>query len=220
MHVGNDIVDLLSPYVMKKSGDRKFVQRVLTAEEQKTVFNSPTPDKLLQVHWAAKETAYKAIAKSYPDISSAPRRYPVFLDDRQGRDIRGRVKTPRDLVYFTARPHRDFIHCFGTCPVPADTRIVYGIKKMDVRAPTDFCRSSPAESRAVRFLAQKKIASLLSIPENDITITKTDRPKGTFFPEVYVNRKKTHISISFSHDGRFIAYALIIHPALLNLLFS
>jgi len=208
-HVGNDIVDLCSPYVTGKSRDKKFIQRVLTPEEQKVVLNAANPDSLLQVYWAARETAYKVIVKTNPDVSSAPRRYRVLLDSPEnGRKLRGVVKTPAADVFITVLRHRGFIHCSGATLFCAAGKIIYGIEKITDHAPPDFCRSSEAVSCLARTFAKEKIAAALSVNADNITITKTDGRNEALFPEVYINMRKTDIGISLSHDGRYVAFAL------------
>ena len=210
MHVGNDIVDLASPYVKEKSDDRKFVQRVLTPRERQALLNCDNPDNLLQVFWAAKEAAYKVTVKHCPRVSSAPRRYDVCLDTPEcGRDLRGWVKTPSGLVHIAARQNPEFVHCVGTETVLADKTVVCAVETNDDHPQPDFCRCSESQSRMVRASARIKIAALLSLSENAVTITKPHQEKRSLFPEVYVKGEKTNISISFSHDGRFIAYALL-----------
>jgi len=77
--VGNDIVDRKSPEAAGKAGDRRFLQKALTPLEQEAVAGAPDPDLALWSLWAAKEAAYKAVSKSFPEISAAPRRYCVHL---------------------------------------------------------------------------------------------------------------------------------------------
>ena len=211
MHVGNDIVDLASPYVQDKSGDRKFVQRVLTPREQQVLLKCDQPDNLLQVFWAAKESAYKLAARSFPLVSSAPRRYEVCLVTaaENEREVTGQVKTPLGPVYITARHDQNVIHCIGTESCLATKNVICGVERINGFSQPDFCRYSEIQSRMARASARRKIASILSLSGNDITITATNQKRSLTFPEVYVKGKKAGISISLSHDGRFIAYALL-----------
>ncbi len=209
MSVGNDIVDLSSPYVCGKSRDRKFLRRVLVPEEQEIVLNSSVPDDLLQVYWAAKETAYKATARTNPGVSSAPRRYRVLLEPPlDARGIRGHVRTPASDVFITVSRQKEFIHCLGVTPCQLEKTIAFGIEAIDGRAPIDFHGSSDNASCLARTFAKEKIALVFSIREESIAIIKTKNPNGASFPEVYVDMKKTDIGLSLSHDGRFIAFAI------------
>ncbi|MDY6825545.1 MAG: 4'-phosphopantetheinyl transferase superfamily protein [Thermodesulfobacteriota bacterium] len=209
--MGNDVVDLLSPYVKGKSGDRKFVQRVLTPREHQALLKYDAPDNLLQIYWAAKETAYKVILKSCPDVSSAPRQYNVYLDTPEnGRDFQGWVHTPRRIVHITARQNKDFVHCVGAEACMIKKTVIHCVENISHRIEPDVCRYSDVESRMVRTSAKRKIASILSVSEHDITITNVHHENGRLFPAVDIRREKTGISISMSHDGRFIAYAFLI----------
>ncbi len=62
-HLGNDIVDLADRRHAGKAGDRRFLQRVFTPEEQETIQESPDPDHTLWMLWAAKESAFKTVSK-------------------------------------------------------------------------------------------------------------------------------------------------------------
>ena len=40
-------------------------------------------------------------------------------------------------------------------------------------------------------------------------IKKSPARNGVSFPEIYISRKKAGIPISLSHDGRFVAFAVL-----------
>ncbi|MEW6076817.1 MAG: 4'-phosphopantetheinyl transferase superfamily protein [Thermodesulfobacteriota bacterium] len=210
MSVGNDIVDLDSPHVTGKSRDEKFLNRVLTPEEQAAILQSDEPDVLLQVYWAARETAYKAIARSNPTVSSAPRRYRVFLDEpRERSTFTGYVQTPAETVLIRGCCNQEYVHCLGAVTVSDLEKIQSGVEKVVLRTGPDYGRSSVAVSRAARTLVKKTIASLQSVQPGHIMIKKSPLLSGVSFPEIFINKKKTDIPISLSHDGRFVAFALM-----------
>jgi len=190
-HVGNDIVDLGSPFAKGKSKDHRFVQRVLTKTEQRFVGQSPTPDDMLWTLWAAKETAYKAISKSVPGISSAPRRYPVFLGSTgSGHAVNGIVKTPDQWVQVRVNHHGEAIHCIGkTGPWIGKSRVIYGVEKIDDAAAPDYCQSSHHVSTCVRRLATEVIAQQMACDERDITIFKAAHSDGRAYPAVRVTNQ-------------------------------
>lgn len=209
VRVGNDIVDLKSPFAKDKSKDQRFVQRVLTETEQRFIGQFPCPDDMLWMLWAAKETAYKAISKSVPGISSAPRRYAVSLGaTARGNAIKGVVKTPDQRIQVRVYHHGDAIHCIGkTGPWNGASRVVYGIGKMDDSAAPDYCQSSNHVSTCVRRLATEVIAGQLACDERDITIFKASHSDGRTYPAVRIMTQHRPMDISFSHDGRYVAYA-------------
>ena len=63
-HLGNDIVDLVDRRHAGKAGDQRFLERVFTLEEQRTIRASQDPDHTLWILWASKEAAFKTISKS------------------------------------------------------------------------------------------------------------------------------------------------------------
>jgi phosphopantetheinyl transferase (holo-ACP synthase) len=210
MSVGNDIVDLGSPYVAGKSRDRKFLNRVLTPEERTAVLQSAEPDVLLQIYWAARETAYKAIARSDPAVSSAPRRYRVFLDTpAKETAFAGYVRTPAQTVFIRGWRTSGYVHCLGAVSMAGLETIHGGVGNAVIARGPDYGRSSAAVSRAARTLAKDKIAALLTLPAGHVMIKKSPARNGVSFPEIFINRKKTNFPISLSHDGRFVAFAIL-----------
>lgn len=61
--VGNDVVDLADPRCVGRSGDRRFLERILSVEEARRIRSADRPDTLLWLFWAAKEAAYKVVSK-------------------------------------------------------------------------------------------------------------------------------------------------------------
>lgn len=208
-HVGNDIVDLKAPEAMGKSEDIRFIKRVLTPCEQRMLHHSEHPDTLVWALWAAKETAFKAVSKSYPNISSAPGRYPVILDSKKSsHSSKGEVMTPNGSVEIRIDLHEDYIHCIGIFSLADNLdSIVSGIGEIDTNTLAGQMDSiSEKESFAVRRLAKKGIASCLHVNEQDIQII---RHKKAHPPTVLAKGKMKNMEISLSHDGRFAAYAFL-----------
>ncbi len=209
-HVGNDIVDLKDFHARGKAGDFRFVERVLTLDEQMQLINSDNPNSLIWAFWSAKETAFKAISKSYPDVSSAPRRYAVSFDSAKNNLTSGSVATPHGIVNVTITFNNDYVHCFGVgdnCEI--SNKIEFGICDIGDDLRKNPLEHAKTESRMVREFTKNRIASCLMISPLEIDIIRPETPNGKAPPEVYINRKKTHIDISLSHDGRFVAYAFL-----------
>jgi len=208
-HVGNDIVDLKTPEAMGKAADIRFVHRVLNPHEQRLVFNSGHPDTLLWALWAAKECAYKAVSKSAPDVSSAPRRYPVILDlEKIINSATGIVMTPHGIVPVKIFFNEEYVHCIGIDgPSNSLKSIVYGMDKISPEKIPEADSISEKESLTARKLAKKHIASCLQIKEQDIQIIRQKNHSGIYPPMIYAKGKMKNMEISLSHDGRFAAYA-------------
>jgi len=206
-HVGNDIVDLRSRGAKGKAKDDRFMQRVLTKEERQKVTEWNNPDELLWAFWSAKETAFKAVNKSHPDISSAPGRYPVTLNfGKSPSTLSGFVTTPREPVAVELFVHEGCVHCIGTTDVTGrfDT-ILHGIKKID--SGLGISPTPEQESIMVRKLAIEKISGVLGLNPGDINIRRDQGRQGP--PLVYMKGKKTDMDISLSHHGRYVAFAFL-----------
>ena len=220
IHVGNDIVDLKTPEAMGKSEDIRFIKRVLTPYEQQMVQHSEHPDTLIWALWAAKETAFKAISKSAPDVSSAPRRYPVqnlvkFDSDKISSTLCGVVDSPHGSVTVKAFITEEYVHCIGVAGSANSLEsIAYGMDRISMdKTNTGIIPGSESiskqESLAVRRLAKKDIASYLQLKEQDIQIIRHKTQNRLNPPKVYTKGKTKNMEISLSHDGRFAAYAFI-----------
>jgi phosphopantetheine--protein transferase-like protein len=210
-HVGNDIVDLKNPEAMGKSADTRFVQRILNPDEQQIVLNSDHADRLLWSFWAAKESAYKAVSKSFPDVSSAPRRYPVILDSgKASGTLSGIVDTPHGAVVVKLNFNEDFVHCIGTSgPEDSLKSIIYGMDRISPEKIPGVDSISEKESLFARNLAKKHIASCLQVNEQDVQIIRHKKQNRIDPPMIYTNGKKKNMDLSLSHDGRFGAFAFL-----------
>jgi phosphopantetheinyl transferase (holo-ACP synthase) len=218
--VGNDIVDLKTTEAMGKSADTRFTKRVLTPYEQRMIHHSEHPDTLVWALWAAKETAFKAISKSAPDVTSAPRRYPVkylmqFDSCRISSTLYGVVVTPCGSVPVKTFITEEYLHCIGIAGSANRLEsITYGMDRISMdKTNTGIIPGSESiseqESLAVRRLAKKNIASYLQLKEQDIQIIRHKTQNRLNPPMVYANGKTNNMEISLSHDGRFAAYAFI-----------
>lgn len=216
-HVGNDIVDLKTPEAMGKSSDIRFVQRILNPDEQKAVLSSDHADRFLWAFWAAKECAYKAVSKSFPEVSSAPRRYSVGFEvgfevgldsEKVSGVLSGIVNTPHGIVPVRVDFHEDYVHCIGIDQCSDDLeKIVFGLKEIEPDKQPGSYSLSEHESIMVRRLAKERIVSLFGREPDDIHIRRNKTSNGQGPPTVYYRGKKDNIDISLSHDGRFAAYA-------------
>lgn len=210
-HVGNDIVDLLSPYAIGKSRDKRFVDRVLTKEEKTVVLSSNKPDTYLWAFWAAKESAFKAVSKEDPHLSSVPKRYPVKFHsnrDENTGNLKGIVHTPAGIVNIVVYFTHDFCHCVGTIDgCLRKNRVIYETSSIDFNSCPDYSRSNDEASLLVRKIAKCKISTFFQLDESGIDIVRSDTQKGNEPPVVYYRNDLTNIDLSLSHDGRFVAYA-------------
>ena len=79
---------------MGKSGDSRFLKKILTDAEIEDVKNADNPDMALWSLWACKETAYKVIKKYLPDTAFVPRRWQTVFTKSQSKYSDGEVTIP------------------------------------------------------------------------------------------------------------------------------
>lgn len=207
--IGNDIVDLAFSGTFFDDHYGRFLNRILTDEEQAALKSSSLPKHFLWVFWAAKESAYKAVARYFPRVSSSPKNYRVsFLPCADSPVLCGTVATPAFPVRVQAFLQDDYIHCLGISGARADFgRVAAGVCRMVPEGGSDAIRPDQ-ESRMVREAAKNRIAQLTGrrISRIDIRRRVVAGRKGP--PEVLIAGRKADITISLSHDGRFGAFAL------------
>ena len=209
--VGNDVVDLREPENRGKSRDERFLDRVFTAEERERIAGAQSPDTLLWSLWAAKEAAYKAVSGGDPSVCSIPRRYCVLLDDGEvsgtvdaaqgskGR-LAGRVITPRGEVALRITVTDDYVHAVAAGSESVLAGIIQRVDRMDCE------EDAGGESAFVRGQLLREIACRLDCPVADLAVLK-EQP-GSDAPHVFLRGRPLAVNISFSHDGRFAAFAL------------
>ena len=95
-YVGNDVVDLREPANAVKSRDSRFLKKILTDAEIEFVRNAENPEAALWSLWACKETAYKVIKKSSPDIAFIPRRWQAVFTRYESEYSEGKVVIPEE----------------------------------------------------------------------------------------------------------------------------
>ena len=200
-----------------RANDARFMRKVLTTDEQQAVLNSDHPDGFLWAFWAAKETAYKAISKAHPDVTSAPRHYPVILDSKKETNpLTGEVIAPHGIVPIKITFHEDYVHCIGMAGRFQDFKngglddIVFGLEETNPGEKPGSYSLSERESIMVRTVAKERIASRLGWNPDEIHIMRNKSPKKQGPPMVYFKGQKNNIDISLSHDGRFVAYAFLV----------
>jgi len=223
-HTGNDIVDLNVPGTINRGKDERFLAKVLTCAENEVLKKCSDPDRFLWAFWAAKETAFKAVSKTVSGISSSPKRYPVAWDrikeignceagsseDRiYATEIYdGRVETPARPVAVRAFFSSSHIHCVGTTG---------GAKGLDILCFSDarivskgIMPTPEEQSLRGRKMACQDLADFLGLLPGGVTIQRNRNKKGRPGPpRVYINQRKTNISISLSHHGRYAAFAFL-----------
>ncbi len=113
--IGNDVVDLAEPGVAGKERDRRFMDRVFTPEERAYILEAAAPTIALWKAWAAKETAFKVASKLREGLVFAHRAFEVEADPAGQRarvrfddlDIRVRWELARDYIHCIGQVARE-----------------------------------------------------------------------------------------------------------------
>jgi len=186
--VGNDVVDLRDPEVVKGPAHPRFDARVFARSEREALRQSGAPERLRWLFWGAKEAAYKLARKLDPTVVFSPSRFVVTLD----ATLVGQVCHQERSYPVKLAAGGDSVHAIATESHSAG-RIVAGI------ASTEAALDS---SRAVRELATTALAERLRMPTEAIRIGRDGR-----IPTLEVLGRDTALDLSLSHHGRFVAFA-------------
>lgn len=195
MPVGNDIVDLRDPETGTGATHPRFDSRVFTDEERAEIEAAPLPVRLRWSLWAAKESAYKVARQlgGEVDVAFHPRRFATRFLDVDRVEVFHRAAGRFDVWLDEAT---DWIHA--------------------VAAPLGSLREKPASvvelldeaqravavgpGRAVRELARRAVAPLLSLDPTDLRIVMEGG-----IPRLRWGSRKVPVALSLSHHGRLVA---------------
>lgn len=186
--VGNDVVDLADPDVVKGPAHPRFDARVFARGEREALRQSGAPERLRWFFWGAKEAAYKLAKKQDPRVIFSPPRFVVTLDATlKGEVVHGDRRYPVRLAAGS-----DSVHAIATEKGDA-SQVVAALAVND----------TPLEdSRAVRELAARVLAERLRMPSEALRIRRRGR-----IPVLEVHGRDTALDLSLSHHGRFVAFA-------------
>ena len=217
--IGNDIVDITTLENLAKASNERLVHRVLSTTEQKYLSGSTCPELVFLAQWAAKESAYKLLRKRNPDLLFAHARFEVH----GAHHINSQNKYTGKVTY-ALTPHSDqirvnvewelsqhWLHCVARSPDnPAPyTRSIEEIN--DALISGEFSRAELVsiysdQSKAVRNLAKRL---LYDRGIHNASIIRHEEERRYSPPWIYVNnRRLSHLDLSLSHDGRFMAAVL------------
>lgn len=207
VYIGNDVVDLGSVYTREKSRDLRFVGKILTDSEQEALLKSHDPDALLWSFWAAKESAYKALARHDPFITIAPKNYETTWNHSSSLNIMtGIVRTPvRNLNVFSYHDREKVCCLCFSLHGPGSSVLVAGVHRLN-DDNVDHGVTTPVQSRFIRDKARLSIAGFTDNPLDSIAIIKPSHQEA---PLVTIRRKLSNIVLTLSHDGRFTFFAWI-----------
>jgi phosphopantetheinyl transferase (holo-ACP synthase) len=199
--IGNDVVDL------GEAGEpsARFVERVFTPAERERVRAGGAAAAWRL--WAAKEAAYKALARRDPELPFA---HGTFVVDVE----RGVVRHGADEVRVTWGERGRAVVCVAHAGDGRE-RLSAVAAVLDVpeaaRAP-----ESERPSVAARWLVRRLLGERLGAAPEEIEVVREERGPGRRPgpPEVrWRGRKLDDVQISLAHDGEYVACALELSPS-------
>lgn len=188
--VGNDVVDLGDPAIAGHHRRDRFVSRVCTPEERKRIASSLD----LWTLFASKEAAYKALVNLGYSPGFAHREIVVSPDLRT---VRWRATQPLALqVHSEGR----YVHAVAWSP-------------SSERPHGRVASAQTPESQAARVLLSELVADVTGCEAADLQVVRDPLQGGWdgFGPPRVEHRgSPLDASVSLSHDGGFVAAALLV----------
>ena len=185
--VGDDVVDLDDEAIAQHHLRARFLDRVLCPGERAALAAARSPKALLWSYFAAKEAAYKIVAKQTRSPIFAHRLF-VVSDDLRAVTYEGQ-RFDLDVQLDDALR---FVHAVATTRDSAC--VLRGV-------------SDDGDGRA---LLCRAIAAHLGCAPTDLAVVRTPRAgswDGFDPPRLLRNGHPIAIDVSLSHDGRFVSFA-------------
>ncbi|MEN8180988.1 MAG: 4'-phosphopantetheinyl transferase superfamily protein [Myxococcota bacterium] len=196
--LGNDVVDLEDPESRAEGLHPRFDHRVFTSEERAGLAGSLAPDRDRWVLWAAKEAAFKALRRLDPRVPFSPRRFETRLPVQAGT-CWGSVRHGSRRLWVRAE--------VGPCLVHAVSGVAgeHGVPLAAVGPVPDGPNDPRRASHEARRLARVGLARALELPTDALDFDRVAR-----LPRLRVAGRATALPLSFSHHGRFAAFAALL----------
>lgn len=214
--LGNDVVDLRDPDARPESFRARFDERVFSLDERYAIAQDANPLARRWAHWGAKEAAYKLAKRLDSTFVFSPGRlvanYSDSSDNSDDSDQRshrmsdshqrrGLLELPRALpqgirmLALRSFETADRVHVIAV-PVGSDWSAVESVVE-----PLGDERQDP--SMAVRGMAIREISRSFGVAAERLAIGREGR-----IPTVEIDGFRTSHTLSLSHHGRWIAYAM------------
>ena len=184
--IGNDIVDLCDPLAQSKENNLAFLARVFSSEEQRLISKSIAPHVMLWTLWSIKEASLKAAKKLLSNINFIPKKFSCEIIEAKRARWRCYYNSACFNVHVTTTS--DYVHAVAV------SNDVFFISTVLAE------KSEENASNTVRVLALRLLAELGVLAD-------AIRHKP---PRFYRNETEVeNWDVSLSHDGRFIAAAVL-----------
>jgi phosphopantetheine--protein transferase-like protein len=220
--IGNDVVDLAEPGVAGKERDRRFMDRVFTPEERARILEAAAPTIALWKTWAAKETAFKIASKIREKVVFVHRAFEVEPVAALPHDFSARVRFEDLDIRVRWETALDYIHCIGQLARPAaidpaaagrsPRRVVADIVHQGQSLGGTLTSAERASVHSTASARARLVARRLMErwELQGAEVLRLWREWGWSPPVVARGGQPvTGFDISLSHDGRFVAAALV-----------
>lgn len=193
MSLGNDVVDLGDPETCLDGLHPRFAERVFTPAEREALDASAERAVLHWALWAAKESAYKALARACPRTVFSPRAFEVELPAPPGGDAVavGRVRHGGRSFALEVSRQGDALHAVAW----DDT----GERPGGGAMLSEVALADGEPGAAVRRLAVRAVGVMLPGHEPIRVVGRPPVAVGAAGP--------LELVLSLSHHGRFVAFA-------------
>ncbi len=214
--LGNDVVDFSIDE--KKYKNQRFIDRILSPNEQRYLFQSTNKNAFLWTLWAGKEAAYKAYQKQNLTSLFSPIKY-EFLENTLltiveadfNDTVKGVLKYTNNqsvLIPIEIRwPSKTCVHSISSFDVNNQQGKNLYSKLMKLDCEEEYT----SQSLLVRNLAQTLLKDLnieAEIIRPEIKVKDYKKPGP---PRLISDNQLLDHEISLSHDGKWLAVAILVN---------
>lgn len=224
--LGNDSVDLRDADARPESFRARFDERVFSADEQRAIAHDAKPLARRWAHWGAKEAAYKLAKQIDPTLAFSPGRFVAcytevaeieaveaadYAHEADLASVSNAVGRPFERRGFLELPYSPTkgirmlaLRSFETADRVHVVAVPAGSDWAEVEMAVEMLgRDRTDPSAAVRELAVREGSRRLGVAVERITIVREGR-----IPTLELDGIRTSLSLSLSHHGRWIGYAM------------
>lgn len=211
--IGNDIVDFRIDE--KKYQNQRFIQRILTRQEQSHLAQSKNPNHFLWSLWAAKEACFKALQRNQSELRFSPISYRLSDATLENLLCSEKIEYLTGQIYFEQQnlslkyhwTEATVVHCI-VCEYDK-----YWPQVNSLVSHRPNLSTYQQQSHCVRDLAQKLLKKHhieADIIRPTLAMPGYEKPGA---PILINPRNQTPLShiISLSHDNDYLAVALYCH---------
>jgi phosphopantetheine--protein transferase-like protein len=214
--LGNDVVDFSIDE--KKYTNQRFINRILTKIEQQYLYKADDKNAFLWSLWSAKEASYKSYQKQNLGSLFSPIKFEIS-ENTLIKIIESNFKSPVNgiVIYKNVNvaalipvainwPTETCVHCVSTFTGKNQIAENLHCKLMKLQRVEDYTvQSLQVRALAKLLLEDHNINAEIVRPEIKVKDYKKAGP-----PRLIFNNQLLNHEISLSHDGRWLAVALLI----------